>query len=60
MPSSRGPSWAKDWTLGSCGIATVGGFFTSELAGKTHYQVWAELNELMHVQYWYVLSTQDR
>lgn len=23
------------------------------------HQVWAGLNEIMHVQYWYALSTQD-
>ena len=28
IPSSRGPSWPKDWTLSPASPATAGGFFT--------------------------------
>ena len=36
MPSSRGSSWSRDWTLVSCGSCIAGRFFTTEPPGKPY------------------------
>ena len=36
-PSSRGPSWPRDWTHISCVSCITGGFFTAELQREPHH-----------------------
>ena len=36
IPSSRGSSWSRDWTLVSCGSCIAGRFFTTEPPGKPY------------------------
>ena len=41
MTSSSGSSWPRDWTCVSYGSCSEGGFFTTELPGKTPIPIWA-------------------
>ena len=41
MPSSRGPSQPRDLTCVSCGLCTVGRFFTAEPPGKPNKRLCA-------------------
>jgi len=36
IPSSKGSSWSRDWTLVSCGSCIAGRFFTTEPPGKPY------------------------
>ena len=49
MPSSRGPSLARDWTYSSCASCIAGRFFTVEPPGKPYIYIYIHIYIYTHV-----------